>query len=263
MGTQSWGVTGSMSRGDGGAQAESRDYEKKRDQHARMFGFNVEGVGRNRGRCGPLEPQMPRSAADRPFNPDPRLRPPDKYVKEGFAPGEQGEDYLRQARLFVDYGAWKTDIRRAWTDFVKNVREEYAKRDMLCDWTPGGSVPMRLDVRDKVGVDPSPIEIPLACEQGNTWALYGIGPMPKALVKYFGAPQSLNNVLGALENVSFDEPATVEEMVVDDEPNPLEALEETFDPDATGGATVAVRVNKPVPTDKTVKTRGPNKKKTE
>ena len=47
-----------------------------------------------------------------------------------------------------------------------------------------------------------------------------------------------------------------------DLPSPLEALEEQFDPDATGGATVAVRVNKPVPETKP-RTRGPNKPKKE
>lgn len=262
MGTASFGVTGSMSRADGGAQAESRDYVIKRDQHGRAIGYNVEGTGKNRGRCGPLEPQGPRSAADRPWNPDPRLRPPDKFVKEGFAVGEHGEDYLRQARVFIDYPAWKTDIRRSWTDFVKNVREEYAKRDILCDWAPGAGVSMRMDVRDKVGVDPSPIELPMACEQGNLWALHGIGPMPKALVKYFGRAVQTGNVLAAMETLTFEEEAdALEPLPEDAEENALAEYEEQFDKDALGGQTVAVRVNKPVPDAKPKRTRGPNKPK--
>jgi len=234
-----------MSRGDGGAQAQSRSYEIKRDQHGRSWGYNVEGVGENRGRCGPLEPQMPRTTGDRPFNLDPRLRPPDKCVREGFAPNEAGDRYLYQARVHVDYELWKNDIRQAWTDFVRRVREEYSNRNILCDWTPGGKVGMRLDVREKVGPNPSPIEVPLACEKGNAWALHGVGPMPKALATYFGLEVQLGNVLADIENKSFDDPmpeAAGEEPIPDDDTTlALAEIEETFDPEATGGKNVPIK----------------------
>jgi len=189
------------------AQKAARRYARKKDQHGRRWGMNVEGPdGRH---VGLMELQWPAGT------PWPPILPPDQFLKHARRPLPGMDDDFVENYVEVDYPAWKADIRQAWSDFVTRVHEEYAARNIECDWTPDGQVSMRRDVREKVGRDPDAIEPVLACEQGNRWALFGEGKMPHTLAPWFAAKQRIRSgeVLGDRDRVRFDdEPEDEEEM---------------------------------------------------
>ena len=179
----------------GTVQAMKRRYRRLRDQHGRWWGFPTEGPDGHA--CGPIE----FISADRTGTvvaKIPPILPPPTYLK--MFTDSEGTMFLR-----VHYEGWKTDIRRAWTDFARAVREEYSRINTECDWSPTGTTGMRGDIRDKVGPDPSPIEPVLACEQGNRWAVFGEGECPKALTRFFVAVSKSGSVLGDRELMRFDD----------------------------------------------------------
>lgn len=241
MGT--YGVVGGMTyTGDTHAQKASRRYVRKKDQHGRRWGMSVEGL--DGGRCGSMELQWPRGKAR------PPILPPDQWMRHAKPQPGGDPDEFTENLVFIDYPAWKNDIRTAWVDLTKRVHEEYAKRNIECDWSPTGTAPMRMDVREIVGPDPDPIEPVLACEQGNRWAIRGEGPMPKALAPWFRARQQIKSVLGAREFVDFDE---AEEDPMQDAVAAVVAhadaetdLEERFDP----AAAIAARLRQAKPKNK-------------
>lgn len=183
-------VMRSSGHDSGTFQAQKRRYRRVKDQHGRTFGFPVEGPDGHA--CGPIEWLSVGTTRRPPF------LPPPAYLRLGT--NAEGSVFLR-----VDYDGWKADVRRSWTDFVRSVRQEYSRINVECDWTPEGTVGMRGDVRDKVGPDPSPIEMVMACEQGNRWALYGEGTCPKALQKFVVPDRFTGSVLGSRETLSFED----------------------------------------------------------
>lgn len=207
------------------ATKNGRRYVRKKDQHGRKWGMSVEGPDGHH--VGLMELQWPRGKAW------PPILPPPAYLKHAKRLPDGDTDGFVENLVHVDYAGWKADIRQAWTDFTEAVYKEYADRNIECDWAPDGTgAPMRLDVRRVVGPDPDPIEPVLACEQGNRWALFAEGPMPKALAKWFAAKQQIRSVLGERERVSFDD--EVEDAVA--AADAATDLDESFNPEAKDAA---------------------------
>ena len=218
------------------AQKNGRRYVRKKDQHGRKWGMNIEGPDGHH--VGLMELQWPRGKAW------PPILPPPAYLRHAKKLPDGETDGFVENLVHVDYAGWKADIRLAWTDFTEAVYKEYADRNIECDWRPDGTgAPMRLDVRRVVGPDPDPIEPVLACEQGNRWALFAEGPMPKALAKWFAAKQVVRSVLGSRESVSFEDEDEAEVAEAVASADKATDLDEQFDPAAVAAA--RLRTTKP------------------
>lgn len=210
----------------GTVQAMKRRYRRLRDQHGRWWGFPTEGPDGHP--CGPIE----FISADRTGKivaKVPPILPQAAWIKV-FTDSE-GTHFLR-----INYEGWKADIRRAWTNLAKAVREEYSRINTECNWSPTGTVGMRGDVRDKVGPDPDPIEPVLACEQGNRWAVYGEGECPKALQRFFTLDVLNGSVLGARELLRFDDVAFEDHVTLASsaEPERFEELDDALEAKGQG-----------------------------
>jgi hypothetical protein len=257
------GVVGGLTYHAGTMEVKNgRRYVRKKDQHGRKWGMNIEGPDGHH--VGVMELQWPRGKAR------PPIIPPPAYLRHAKALPQGDEDGFVENLVFVDYPAWKNDIRTAWTDFTERVYNEYAERNIECDWAPDGSgAPMRQDVRRVVGPDPDPIEPVLACEQGNRWAIWGEGVMPKALAPWFKAKTKPKGVLGSRELVSFDdfdgedEPDLMAEASADAERQADAAtdLDEAHDPKAALAA--RLRVAKPSGKNKGGRPKGSKNKTAE
>src|SRR5689334_13918241 len=193
-----YGVVGGLSHNDTiHEQQKMRRYIRKLDQHGRKWGMIVDM--RSGRHCSVIEylghskyPKM-----------TPKVMPPQTCLVYLTQPPADNPEMFIENYIRVDYDKWKADIKQAWADFTKRVHEEYGKRNIECDWRPSGGVAMRMDVREVVGADPSPLQVVLACEQGNHWALYGAGQMPKGLTPFFGANRRNRSVLDEIE-ATFD-----------------------------------------------------------
>jgi len=223
-----YGVMGGQTHNDSThEQAKTRRYVRKLDQHGRKWGMTVDmRTGRH---CSVIEylghPQYKGLT--------PRILPPQTHLKYLTEPPKDNPDMFIENYIRVDYEGWKAEIKQGWADFTKQVHEEYAKRNIQCDWTPSNGVHMRPDVREIVGPDPSPLQVVLACEQGNKWALYGVGSMPKGLTPFFGAERRNRSALEEIERTfdARDTDGIVLEGEAEDDPE-LEraiALEEEYD----------------------------------
>jgi hypothetical protein len=211
------------------SQAHQRRYLRLLDQHGRRWGVNIE-----------IKNGAPTGPWDTFFHvPHRSLIPSQRYLK-------RNED--RPNRVWIDYDAIIRDIRQEQKEYDKEVERQMRKRYREGNWRDR---PIDVDILNMVGVRPGPVEVWVACKQGNRYALGLTTNIDERVLKFL--PQVEQNI--EFEELDFSESdggAPVErepEPVTDawdiNSPDPLRSdLDDLFDAEALGGTTVDPRSTK-------------------
>jgi hypothetical protein len=209
------------------SQAHQRRYLRLLDQHGRRWGVNIEI--RNGAPTGPWDTFF--------WVPSRKLIPSAKYLKLNAE---------RPNRVWIDYDAIIRDIRQEQKEYDTEIDRQMRKR-----YREGyNREKIDVDVLNAVGVRPGPVEIWVACKQGNRYAL-GLSTVVDERVQKF-LPQVMEDQ--AIAELDFSDggspvdPALAVEMadarkVADawdmgsENAAPVEdpELDELFDPDFMGG----------------------------
>lgn len=203
------------------SQAHQRRYLRLLDQHGRKWGVNIE-----------IKNGAPVGQWDTFFHvPHRSLIPKSQYLRL---------DADRPNRVWIDYDAIIRDIRQEQKEYDREVERQMRKRYREGDWKDR---PIDADIMNMVGVRPGPVEVWVACKQGNRYAL-GLSQEVDARVQKF-LPQVVEDQefadLDFTDGGSVPSPELVEDradarLVADawDDSGHVE-LDEMFDPDFMGG----------------------------
>lgn len=220
------------------SQQHQRRYLRAIDQHGRRWGVNIE-----------IRTGAPVGNWDFYFvPPHSMLVPSAQYLRR---------DDARPNRVWIDYDAIIRDMRQAqkeWdTESQRLMRKRHPQGDIR-------SLPLDDYVTQQLGHRPGPVEIWVACKQGNRYALGLTAVVDERVAKYLPKDESALGEIDFADDDFADAPATSQEAEQEeedlrevdaawnpgDEKKPIAAaqsdfgdLDDIFDPDALGGTRVA------------------------
>lgn len=197
--------------GEQGHQAKMRRYERQKDQHGRVYGFQVEKTTGDPCSSVMLSPGGTLKVAPT----EVPLKTPAQYLRYLSDP-----ELVTSHRIQIDYERWIADTREAHLEYRKR-RHEAARIHRISDTKL--SEPPSEDMVLAIGPAPVALEPIVAASQGNPYVL-GLTTKIDARLYEFFLPQTPQE----LEAIETDY-------------STLEELEEDADPDATGGKRQKVR----------------------
>lgn len=139
-------------------QSQQRRYERKKDQHDRLWGMNIElKTGHPTGKIEYIA-----HVASKTWNPKPQFVVPPILPPQRFLKIIDGDPY----RIEIDYEGWMAEAEKATDDYKRQLMLE-GMRVHGSSFDP--DAPPSQEVLSIVGTAPTRPEIVLACRQGNPW----------------------------------------------------------------------------------------------
>lgn len=141
-------------------QSKQRRYERKKDQHGRLWGVNIElKSGAPTGRYEFIGHIKHPQWNPKPQFVEPPLLPPQKFIRP-----VPGDPYS----LLIDYEGWIGELRNAEEAYLREARKE-GIRIHGTQFDP--DAPFTREVLDIIGPRPLDPRLALAAKQGNAWIL--------------------------------------------------------------------------------------------
>lgn len=150
-------MAGTMATND---QSQQRRYERKRDQHGRLWGMSVElKNGAPTGRIEFIAHIKHPSWNPKPEFIEPPILPPQQFIRP--VPGDPHA-------LHIDYDRWAEQLGAAEADYNRRAMEEGIR---VHGSEYDAEAPMSREVALIMGPRPMARALAIACKQGNPWLI--------------------------------------------------------------------------------------------